>query len=78
MLLTGFQDLGRAIEAVNEGYIFRHLTKPCKKGDLVHANILGLAKHHANTDREELVKEAKEIEIQAGDLSQFPVSRTNR
>jgi response regulator RpfG family c-di-GMP phosphodiesterase len=78
MLLTGFQDLSRAIEAVNEGYIFRYLTKPCKKGDLVHAIILGLAKYHANTEREELIKEAKEIKIQAGDLSQFLVSRKSR
>jgi response regulator RpfG family c-di-GMP phosphodiesterase len=31
MLLTGYTDLNAAIEAVNEGNIFRFLTKPCVK-----------------------------------------------
>jgi DNA-binding NtrC family response regulator len=33
MLLTGDTDLGSAIEAVNQGNIFRFLTKPCKRED---------------------------------------------
>jgi CheY-like chemotaxis protein len=35
MLLTGYTDINAAIEAVNEGNIFRFLTKPCMKETLV-------------------------------------------
>jgi len=78
MLLTGHRDLNRAIEAVNEGYIFRYLTKPCAKSDLVHALVLGLAKYHSNAEREDLVKEAKEIKMQAANLGEFLFSRNRR
>jgi DNA-binding NtrC family response regulator len=37
MLLTGYTDLSAAMEAVNEGNIFRFLTKPCAKEVLVAA-----------------------------------------
>lgn len=37
VMLTGFADLEAAIAAVNEGNIFRFLTKPCEKGYLVGA-----------------------------------------
>src|SRR5580700_6052771 len=37
MLLTGYTDLDAAMEAVNEGNIFRFLTKPCEKDVLVAA-----------------------------------------
>lgn len=37
MLLTGRGDLNSAIAAINEGQIFRFLTKPCPPGDLVSA-----------------------------------------
>lgn len=78
MLLTGYQDLSRAIEAVNDGQIFRYLTKPCEKGDMVHAIVLGLAHYRSNAEREELVKEAREIKIRAANLSQFLLARSNR
>ncbi|MGA3160161.1 MAG: response regulator [Terracidiphilus sp.] len=48
MLLTGYRDLDVAINAVNEGYIFRYLKKPCKKEDLVNAIHLGLAQYRTN------------------------------
>lgn len=47
MLLTGHADLYAAIDAVNRGNIFRFLTKPCKKGDLVDAIQSGLAQYRA-------------------------------
>ncbi|MDR3569146.1 MAG: response regulator [Syntrophobacteraceae bacterium] len=37
MLLTGYADLETAVDAVNQGNIFRFLTKPCKAEDLLQA-----------------------------------------
>ena len=37
ILLTGFADLEAAIAAVNEGNIFRFLSKPCPSGMLIRA-----------------------------------------
>ena len=37
MLLTGFTDIDAAISAVNQGNIFRFLTKPCAKENLILA-----------------------------------------
>jgi C4-dicarboxylate-specific signal transduction histidine kinase len=34
MLLTGYADLESAMNVVNEGYVFRFLTKPCDPGSL--------------------------------------------
>jgi DNA-binding NtrC family response regulator len=45
MLLTGNADLMTAIEAVNEGNIFRFLTKPCPKDVLVAAIEAGVEQH---------------------------------
>ena len=42
MLLTGHADMDAAIEAVNEGQIFRFLTKPCDKDTLSKAITSGL------------------------------------
>jgi len=62
MLLTGFTDLDAAIAAVNQGNIFRFLTKPCKKDELVHAINLGLAQYRSMVAEKELVKRAQAIE----------------
>lgn len=69
MILTGHKDITRAIEAVNEGRIFRYLTKPCGKNDLTHAIKLGMAEYRASTEEKKLVKPAEEIKSQAGSLS---------
>ncbi len=37
ILLTGYADMETAIEAINQGNIFRFLTKPCKLEDLLKA-----------------------------------------
>jgi len=78
MLLTGYKDIDLAIEAVNEGRIFRYLTKPCKKNDLVRAIKLALAQYHANVDDNEAIKQAKEITLQAAKLSKVLLSRDQR
>jgi CheY-like chemotaxis protein len=62
MLLTGGTDLNAAIDAVNEGNIFRFLTKPCSKEALVEAIHLGLAQHLAITTEKKLAKKGQIIE----------------
>jgi len=46
MLLTGFTDFGDAIAAVNEGNIFRFLTKPCEMSLLSSAITSGIEQYH--------------------------------
>jgi len=45
MLLTGYADLNAALDAVNEGNIFRFLTKPCEKDVLVKAIVTGVEQY---------------------------------
>ncbi|MBI9111911.1 HD domain-containing phosphohydrolase [Maridesulfovibrio ferrireducens] len=42
MVLTGYADLNIAMSAVNQGDIFRFLTKPCHPDDLIKAIISGI------------------------------------
>jgi FixJ family two-component response regulator len=56
MLLTGFTDLQAAIAAVNEGNIFRFLTKPCEKEVLATAITTGLVQHRLVTAEKELLE----------------------
>lgn len=57
MLLTGNADLGCAIEAVNQGGIFRLLTKPCPPTEL-RATLAAAMAHHAEQLREQRLLEA--------------------
>lgn len=45
MVLTGYADLEIAIQAVNQGDIFRFLTKPCDDDDLTNALIAGIEQY---------------------------------
>lgn len=45
MILTGYADLDNAIMAVNDGHVFRFLTKPCEKETLLE-NIREAAKQY--------------------------------
>ena len=56
MLLTGYTDLSAAIAAVNEGNIFRFLTKPCEKDLLVKAISTGMEQYHLITVERELLE----------------------
>jgi CheY-like chemotaxis protein len=62
MLLTGYTDINAAIKAVNEGNIFRFLTKPCLKETLVEAIHIGLDQHHSIMTEKQLAKKAQIIE----------------
>ncbi len=69
MLLTGYTDLGAAIDAVNEGNIFRFLTKPCDRATLVEALKLGVAQHHTAVAEKEILEKAKTVQCPASDLN---------
>jgi CheY-like chemotaxis protein len=56
MLLTGYTDLTAAMDAVNEGNIFRFLTKPCEKEVLATAITTGLVQYRLVTAEKELLE----------------------
>jgi CheY-like chemotaxis protein len=56
MLLTGYTDLNSAIEAVNQGNIFRFLTKPCETEVLANALNAGIAQYRLITGERELLE----------------------
>lgn len=76
MLLTGHADIGAAIAAVNEGNIFRFLTKPCEKEVLVDAINLGISRYQQSAAEKDLLRQAEAIERLAtnpdpGDVCQW-------
>jgi ActR/RegA family two-component response regulator len=56
MLLTGYTDLNGAIEAVNQGNIFRFLTKPCESEVLAQALSAGIELYRLITSERELLE----------------------
>jgi len=56
IMLTGNSDQGTAIRAVNEGQIFRFLSKPCSPGDLAAALQTGLEQHRAHKLERDLLQ----------------------
>ena len=56
MMLTGNADLQTAIEAVNEGSIFRFLTKPCPPETFARALRAGLEQYHLIVAEQELLE----------------------
>ena len=56
MMLTGNADLHAAVEAVNQGYIFRFLTKPCATEVLTAALEAGTAQYRLITAERELLE----------------------
>lgn len=78
MLLTGHKDIAQAIAAVNDGQIFRYLSKPCKKPDLLKSIQLGLAQYHINLEEKQAVTRTKEMKLRAAILNQEPFSPKRR
>ncbi len=56
MLLTGNADLQTSIDAINQGQIFRFLTKPCTPEALANTLRAGLAQHRLITAERELLE----------------------
>lgn len=57
ILLTGYAELDVAIKAVNEGNIFRMLTKPCPPETLVRALVAGARHYELIVSERELLEE---------------------
>ncbi|HOR28795.1 MAG: Hydrogenase transcriptional regulatory protein hupR1 [candidate division BRC1 bacterium ADurb.BinA292] len=57
MMLTGQADLSRAIDAVNEGHLFRFLTKPCPADMLAKAVEAGLRQYQLARAEKDLLQE---------------------
>ncbi len=56
ILLTGYADLDSAMAAVNRGRVFRFLTKPCRKEDLVAAIEAGITQYRLVQSERELLE----------------------
>ena len=56
IMLTGNQDQATAIQALNEGHVFRFLTKPCQSTELIKAVEAGLRQYQLVTSERELLQ----------------------
>ena len=56
LLLTGYADVKSALQAVNEGEVFRYLTKPWDDAALAAALDEGLERHRLRTERDRLLR----------------------
>lgn len=60
IMLTGNSDQETAVRAVNEGQIFRFLTKPCDEGTLTGTLNAALIQYRLASFKEELLEKARE------------------
>lgn len=56
MLLTGQTDITLATKAINEGQIFRFMTKPCPPDELIKSLSIGVEQHRLITAEKELLQ----------------------
>jgi ActR/RegA family two-component response regulator len=56
MMLTGYSDISAAMDAVNEGNIFRFLAKPCEQQILTKAITSGLVQYRLVTSEKDLLE----------------------
>ncbi|MGB2606554.1 MAG: HD domain-containing phosphohydrolase [Candidatus Sulfotelmatobacter sp.] len=56
IMLTGYADVQSALIAVNEGNIFRFLTKPCSKETLANALTAGLTQYRLVTSEKDILE----------------------
>ena len=56
LLLTGYADVKSALQAVNEGEVFRYLTKPWDDAELAAALDEGLERHRLRAERDRLLR----------------------
>lgn len=64
MMLTGNAELETAIHAVNEGNIFRLLTKPCPPEMMIESLIAGIDQYRLTTGEKELLEKTVKGSIQ--------------
>lgn len=65
MLLTGYSDVESAIAAINEGHVFRFLTKPCPPDVLIPALHDGVEQHRLLVAERELLEKTLRGCVQA-------------
>lgn len=65
MMLTGNSDQQTAMDAVNQGSIFRFLTKPCQPDDLTGALRAGIEQYRLITAEKQLLEQTLNQSIQA-------------
>ncbi len=65
LLLTGFADLDSVVKAVNQGNIYRFLSKPCTAQILAHAIDDAVEQHHLLTAQKVLLEETLKGSIKA-------------
>lgn len=65
MLLTGYSDTDAAIKAVNDGQIFRFLTKPCDRDELTRACAGALWQHRLLRTERELLEQTLRGSVKA-------------
>jgi len=70
MLLTGSADLGAAIQAVNQGNIFRFLTKPCSPENLLEAVQAGIYEYRRTHKERKYNKRSRRWLAQAMEVQQ--------
>ncbi len=65
MLLTGYADVDSAVSAVNEGQLFRFLTKPCRSADLIEACRAAHDQHRLQTAERDLLEHTVKGSVKA-------------
>jgi response regulator RpfG family c-di-GMP phosphodiesterase len=65
ILLTGYADLQAAVSAVNDGQLFRFLTKPCAQDELVRACTAALTQHRLQAAERVLLEQTLKGSVQA-------------
>jgi two-component system response regulator HupR/HoxA len=60
IILTGYTDIDSLIDAINAGHVYRYLTKPWNKDDLLVAVRQGLEVHQLTMDNQRLQEELHE------------------
>ncbi len=76
IILTGAAEQGPAVQAVNDGYIFRFLKKPCSQGDLLGSIEAAIREYRCRCNRNgfqyrlcRATEGATTIEVEAGTLA---------
>jgi serine phosphatase RsbU (regulator of sigma subunit) len=77
MLLTGSADLNAAIQAVNQGNIFRFLTKPCSTEALTEALLTGMKTYRRLHKERKFNKRTRRWLAQANDIQQSMMPSAN-
>lgn len=65
MLLTGYADTNAAIAAVNDGQIFRFLSKPCNRDELIRACAAALWQHRVLVAERDLLEQTLHGSVKA-------------